>query len=96
MSFMEIETYHGHVQRINNTRDGDIITPEQYAQYPSNEDAAEAYGVSVDEVVTEFGWYARLSAPGYLDCTDWTGPYESEDEAINELRDMYDIDDENN
>lgn len=22
------------------------------------------------------GWYHRLSAPGYLDCTDWTGPFQ--------------------
>ena len=22
------------------------------------------------------GWYARLTAPGYLDCTEWEGPYD--------------------
>lgn len=22
------------------------------------------------------GWYGRLSAPGYLDCTDWIGPFD--------------------
>ena len=27
------------------------------------------------------GWYYRLSAPGYLDKTDWTGPYDTEREA---------------
>ena len=31
------------------------------------------------------GWAARLSAPGYLDCTDWMGPYTSEAEALAEL-----------
>ena len=36
------------------------------------------------------GWYGRLSAPGYLDCTDWSGPYPSEREASEALNDMYD------
>jgi hypothetical protein len=27
------------------------------------------------------GWYHRLSAPGYLDRTDWIGPFETEAEA---------------
>lgn len=26
-------------------------------------------------------WFARLSAPGYMDCTDWSGPYDTEAEA---------------
>jgi len=38
------------------------------------------------------GWYGRLSAPGYLDCTDWSGPYSSEREASEALNDMYDGD----
>ena len=28
------------------------------------------------------GWYSRLSAPGYLDCTDWSGPFTTEQEAL--------------
>ena len=35
------------------------------------------------------GWYARLSAPGYLDCTDWIGPFDSEDEAFEALYETY-------
>ena len=35
------------------------------------------------------GWFARYSAPGYLDCTDWMGPYETEDEAIAECKELY-------
>ena len=27
------------------------------------------------------GWYSRYSAPGYLDCTDEIGPFETEEEA---------------
>jgi hypothetical protein len=35
------------------------------------------------------GYGARLSMDGYLDCTDWT-IYETEQEAIDALEDMYD------
>jgi hypothetical protein len=31
----------------------------------------------LDDPEAEAGIYARLSAPGYLDCTDWSGPFES-------------------
>ena len=32
--------------------------------------------------IEEDGVYARLSASGYLDCTDWFGPFETIDEAV--------------
>lgn len=35
------------------------------------------------------GWYSRLSAPGYLDCTEWQGPYESEAHALVALYETY-------
>lgn len=33
------------------------------------------------------GYFARLSAPGYLDCTDWTC-YSTKGEAVRALRDI--------
>ena len=39
------------------------------------------------------GWGARLSAPGYLDCTDWS-VFDSEDEARSYLAEMYGDNDE--
>jgi hypothetical protein len=33
--------------------------------------------------------YCRLSASGYLDCTDWSGPYDTVEEAAQALIDMY-------
>ena len=37
------------------------------------------------------GWWARLSAPGFLDCTDWQGPYDSEEKALEELAETFDL-----
>jgi len=35
------------------------------------------------------GVYGRLSMPGYLDCTDWHGPFGTEDEAVADLLSCY-------
>lgn len=38
------------------------------------------------------GWYGRLSAPGYLDATDWDGPYESDEEALRATMELFECD----
>ena len=38
------------------------------------------------------GWYSRLSAAGYLDCTDWSGPFETEGEALDYICDLHEVD----
>lgn len=37
------------------------------------------------------GWCCRLSAPGYMDCTDWSGPFKTEKEARDYLIELYDL-----
>ena len=86
---MQWEIIQGHFQVIENTREGTIVCPEQYAEYPGNEDAARAYGVGTEDVSTVFGWFSRLSAPGYMDCTEWSGPFNTEEEAAQSLLSLY-------
>lgn len=38
------------------------------------------------------GWFHRLSVPGYMDATDWSGPFDTIAEARQDLSDLYDID----
>ena len=40
------------------------------------------------------GYYGRLSAPGYLDCTDWHGPFDTAEEALDYVCDIYDVDED--
>lgn len=35
------------------------------------------------------GWYSRLSAPGYMDCTEWDGPHETQYLAMEALYNMH-------
>lgn len=56
----------------------------------SKRDARNLYsGARVDEVTFRKGWYgARLSAPGYMDCTEWT-VFDSEEAARQYLAENY-------
>jgi hypothetical protein len=57
--------------------------------------ALEPYleGSRVESVERREGWYGRLSASGYLDCTEWQGPYETADAALDAVKEQYDVDD---
>jgi len=46
-------------------------------------------GTEIVSVECVLGWFARLSAPGYTDCTDWSGPFPSEAAALAHLEEMY-------
>ena len=39
------------------------------------------------------GWYSRLSASGYLDCTDWSGPFKTGQKALDYIKDLFEVDD---
>ena len=42
-----------------------------------------------DEAYEGPGWYCRLSADGYLDCTEWEGCFKTENGAMHHLIDTY-------
>ena len=46
----------------------------------------------LDISMDEPGWYHRLTAPGYLDCTDWTGPFKNAYRAVRDCLRIHDID----
>jgi hypothetical protein len=53
-------------------------------------DAIEDSGGSdvIYSVEVEFAWAYRLSMPGYLDCTDWIGPFDWKVDAQRDCDDM--------
>lgn len=70
----------GHVQPYNGQ--GSIDIPGDLADYCENKTCWQI------EKVEGFG--ARLSAPGYLDCTEWS-VFETEEEAKTYLAETYDL-----
>lgn len=65
---------------------GDNPIPIDFLKYIESDKppAPDAY-----EIVNGYG--ARLSAPGYLDCTEWT-VFDTENQARQHLKEMYDVD----
>ena len=64
------------------------------AEYLSAQDVID-FEIFDEEICSEgpeAGWYSRLSAPGYLDATDWHGPYKTSDEALREVMHIYEVD----
>ena len=66
---------------------GDIAKPIDFLDYIEDDKppAPDAY-----EEINGYG--ARLSAPGYLDCTEWI-VFDTKKEAREYLREMYDVED---
>ncbi len=98
MSFMQPQIYRADYLKVN-TSIGTEIVPCDVIGRTMNvhidallnylegtpDDPDELYEVST-------GYLARLSAPGYMDCTDWTA-HATADEAREYLREMYGDDD---
>lgn len=68
--------------------------PRGITVYPDggapDEGATDAEGDEVWERSEAPGFYARLSASGYMDCTNWSGPFASVEEAEANLVETYD------
>lgn len=62
---------------------------EAQIEYFDKLDLREVLGDEFDSECHTEGFYSRLSAPGYLDCTDWLGPFKTEKQAKRELCDTY-------
>lgn len=63
------------------------------AEFMSAEEAAECQEAMVygeEGEAAQAGWYSRLSAPGYLDCTEWNGPHANEHDALVALWEEHD------
>jgi len=91
---METETMFGEWIVIDGVY-GVSVYPEDY--FSEGEALADYLGTDrlaenirkVHECETIIGWAARLSMPGYLDCTEWVGPFISEQAAADHIYETY-------
>lgn len=90
MAFMQHVATYGTFHQIDSS-EGIFSYPAEYFNVADVRRMHDAVDLDVETVT---GWFARLSAPGYMDCTEWQGPYETEAEALADLADTYGDDDE--
>jgi hypothetical protein len=100
MSFMEPEVYEGSAWVVETTCGTEVIPSDLVGDNPTQADlrdycegAPQQHGAFfVPELA--YGWFARLSAPGYMDCAAWTGPFDTEGEAEAYLSETYGTDED--
>lgn len=88
MAFMKPEITEDKMVLVE-TDAGDWLVPTDVYDPEKPLDCTEGSELYRTEHVS--GWFARLSAPGFLDCTDWMGPFETEWEARAELSESFEV-----
>lgn len=85
--FMEPETFKGYMWAVEDNHGEVFMYPVDYFD---KEDVVHEVG---KENIAKFkrlqGWFGRMSAPGYLDATEWIGPFRSEQDVLSELEEQY-------
>jgi hypothetical protein len=100
MAFMEKQVEFGEWYEIE-TNNGTEFIPADVVGHVEIEDGQPMddsltpfiEGTEIESVKLVKGWGARLSAPGYMDCTSWA-VYDTEAEAIEALDEEYPDEDE--
>lgn len=82
---------------IVETTNGTEIYPEGILSEDDIKDIILTQNICEDNTLdyeTVEGWFGRLSASGYMDCTEWSGPYQSEEEALRSIEELYGLEQE--
>lgn len=93
MAFMVPEYSTGPFYEVTDTRgEGTLVPAELVGSRPKPADFADYIDGTPKEAEKVKGWFVRLSAPGYMDATDWSGPFDTEQEARAHVRDFWEVD----
>lgn len=94
MGFMQPQVFHGGYFKIETTI-GTEIVPAHVVGQTTDTHTKRFYnyveGRPLDLFATipyQEGWLARMSAPGYMDCTDWS-VHATEEAAYAALAELY-------
>lgn len=86
MAFMVPEYSDEPFERFEHTSNGETeVAPIDCGAFDNDEEWQH-----LDTIAGKF-WF-RLTAPGYMDCTDWNGPYDTLEEARQRCTELYDVD----
>lgn len=90
MSFMEPQVQHGRWYKVDTSLGTWFVPYEVVGDVGDDKDKLHMYtdGGEIYEFEIVEGWGARLSAPGYLDCTEWC-VFETEEAAVEYLAEEY-------
>lgn len=85
MPFMQPETNLG-CSILTSVRGESLCVPIGYES-----DAGETLRAEYETETHPNKWIVRFSAPGYMDCTDWSGPFDTEAQALDTLASEHNV-----
>ena len=96
MSFMKLRCEHMQAFRVETSAGTEIVPTDCFllTKTPHVEDFEDFCEGKPESFELVEGWFAWYSAPGYMDRTDYLGPFATESEAIAECKDLYGEEDE--
>ncbi len=68
----------------------DYFTADEALECAQNEEGYDGSALDPDDF--KAGWYGCLHAPGYLDRTAYSGPFDSFEGAVAYVMDLYEVD----
>ena len=81
--FWEIESKYG---------EGTLVPGDLVGSDPSLEDFKDYIEGDPASFERVEGWFARLSAPGYMDATEWSGPFDTEKDSREDIEKCWEVD----
>jgi hypothetical protein len=93
-----VETTHGGDIVLSDLVSTDGYKVDEIIEASENPELAESLSQYVEGEVEEMsvvkGWFAHLTAHGYMDQTEWAGPFKTQKEAEKYIEDTYEVDPE--
>lgn len=89
MAFMQPQIQFGDWWEIETESEGMVLLPAE----GETEESLRRYYPEAEFTLLEGQYGVRLSAPGYMDCTEWT-VHDTEQLAKDALKEMYEDDEE--
>lgn len=95
MAFMVPEIGHGIFYYVENTYgEGTNVPSDVVPSKPKLRDFKDYIEGEPASFEKQVGWWAHLTAHGYMDQTDWAGPFKTEAEAMEYLKETYEVDEQ--
>lgn len=96
MAFMQPQYTNEDFYEVTTTEgEGWLVPAEGFGDDPDPSDFADYIEFGEPEEIEKVsGWFARLSAPGYMDATEWGGPFKTKKEAKKYIEDTWEVDPE--
>ena len=92
MAFMTPEYRNDPFYEVETTAGGWLVPADLVGDDPALEDFEDYVEGEPESFTKVEGWFVRLSASGFMDATEWSGPHETEEEVREHVKEHWEVD----